>query len=115
MSEKTKNKYNLTDQDRLIDIAGNAAAALLLIGCFLKIMFLTSGKFTNANVIPNEALPFFTWNPMFHLIDQMRGAAFVNYTPHNTNLVYPIIVMFFLVVAGHILHDYMLRHRNVMG
>lgn len=82
---------------------------------FLKIMFITSGKFTNANVIPNEVLPFFTWNPMFHLIDQMRGAAFVNYTPHNTNLTYPIIVMFFLVVGGHILHDYMLRQRNVMS
>ena len=81
---------------------------------FLKIMFITSGKFTNANVIPNDALPFFTWNPMFHLIDQMRGAAFVNYTPQNTNMVYPIIVTFFLVVGGHILHDYMLRHRNVM-
>jgi ABC-type polysaccharide/polyol phosphate export permease len=81
---------------------------------FMKMMFLTSGKFMNANVIPNEALPFFSWNPLFHLIDQMRGAAFVNYTPLKTNMVYPIIVTFFLLVAGHILHDYMLRHRNVM-
>lgn len=82
---------------------------------FMKVIFITSGKFTNANIIPNEALPFFSWNPLFHLIDQMRGAAFVNYTPHNTNLVYPIIVTFLLLVAGHILHDYMLRHRNVMA
>jgi ABC-type polysaccharide/polyol phosphate export permease len=81
---------------------------------FIKLLFFTSGKFTNANALPNDALPFFTWNPLFHLIDQMRGAAFINYVPQKTNLTYPIIVCFLLLVFGHILHDYMIRHRNVM-
>lgn len=80
-----------------------------------KLLFFSSGKFMNANVIPNDMLPFFLWNPIFHLIDQMRDAAFVNYTAHKTNLTYPIIVCFLLLVMGHILHDYMIRNRNEMS
>lgn len=39
MNKKTKDKFELTDQDRLIELAGNAAAFILLFGCFMKIMF----------------------------------------------------------------------------
>lgn len=80
-----------------------------------KLMFFTSGKFTNANLIPADVLPMFLWNPLFHLIDQMRDAAFVNYTAHHTNLVYPTICCFAILALGHILYDYMLRIRNVMS
>lgn len=80
-----------------------------------KLMFFTSGKFTNANLLPMSLIDIFTWNPLFHLIDQMRQAAFVNYTAHHTNMVYPIICCFVLLLAGHILYDYMLRRRNVMS
>lgn len=80
-----------------------------------KLMFFTSGKFTNANLIPGDMLPIFLWNPLFHLIDQMRGAAFVNYTAHKTNLVYPTVFAIALLLAGHVLYDYMLRRRNVMS
>ena len=79
-----------------------------------KLMFFTSGKFTNANLIPNDMLLIFLWNPLFHLIDQMRDAAFVNYTAHHTNMYYPLFVSFMFLLIGHILHDYMLRNRNVM-
>ena len=79
-----------------------------------KLMFFTSGKFTNANLIPGDLLPVFLWNPLFHLIDQMRDAAFVNYTAHHTNMIYPAIVSFLFIWIGHVLHDYMLRNRNVM-
>lgn len=51
---------------------------------------ITSGKFFVANMLPGSILPFFSWNPLFHSIDQMRGALFVNYYPHNTSLSYPI-------------------------
>ena len=47
-------------------------------------------------------------------IDQMRDAAFVNYTAHHTNMYYPLFVSFMFLLIGHILHDYMLRNRNVM-
>ncbi|MEM8754226.1 MAG: hypothetical protein AAGF90_14720 [Pseudomonadota bacterium] len=80
-----------------------------------KVMFFTSGKFTNANVLSSDMLAIMTWNPLFHLIDQMRGAAFVNYTAHHTNMVYPSIFCFGLLLLGHLLYDYMLRRRNVMS
>lgn len=51
-----------------------------------------SGKMFLANTLPSYMLPFFIWNPLFHTIDQARGAAFVNYEPRVTNLTYPIVV-----------------------
>lgn len=89
--------------------------AILFKRILFKLMFFTSGKFTNANLIPGEMLPVFLWNPLFHLIDQMRDAAFVNYTAQKTNMVYPTIFCIVLLLAGHMLHDYMLRRRNVMS
>ncbi len=52
--------------------------------------FFTSGKFFVANMLPAAVIPYFAWNPLFHAIDQMRGALFVNYVPHSTSLEYPI-------------------------
>ncbi len=50
-----------------------------------------------ANTLPTFMLPYFEWNPLFHIIDQMRGYAFINYVPHNSSLAYP--VYFTLTVA----------------
>lgn len=88
--------------------------ARMLKRVLFKAMFFTSGKFTNANVLPGEMLAVMKWNPLFHLIDQMRGAAFVNYNAKHTNMVYPTVVCFVLLVVAHLLYDYMLRRRNVM-
>lgn len=49
---------------------------------------ITSGKFWVANMIPASVLPYFTWNPLFHSIDQLRGHVFVNYVPKNTSIEY---------------------------
>ena len=54
------------------------------------------------------------WNPLFHLIDQMREAAFVNYTAHHTNMVYPTICCFGLLLLGHLLYSYLQANLNVM-
>lgn len=89
--------------------------AAMLKRVFFKIMFFTSGKFTNANFIPPDMLPFFQWNPLFHLIDQMRDAAFVNYTAQKTNLIYPTLCCLALLGIGHLLYDYSIRRRNVMS
>lgn len=89
--------------------------AMLLKRVLFKLMFFTSGKFTNANVLPGDLLAIMKWNPLFHLIDQMRGAAFVNYNAHHTNMTYPTIFCFGLLLFGHLLYDYMLRRRNVMS
>ena len=38
-----------------------------------------------ANTLPYFMLAMFDWNPLFHLIDQERGFAFINYFPRNSN------------------------------
>lgn len=70
---------------------------------------ITSGKFFVANMLPNAFLPFFAWNPLFHSIDQMRGALFVNYYPHNTSLSYPVYFVLTGLVIGLML-EFWLRN-----
>ncbi|MEL7463486.1 MAG: hypothetical protein AAFN79_05435 [Pseudomonadota bacterium] len=89
--------------------------AMLFKRVLFKLMFFTSGKFTNANVLPGEMLAIMKWNPLFHLIDQMREAAFVNYTAHHTNLVYPTLCCFILLFIGHLLYSYLQATKNVMS
>jgi ABC-type polysaccharide/polyol phosphate export permease len=57
---------------------------------YRRAQMFTSGKMFLANLVPASILPFFDWNPLFHTIDQARGAAFINYLPRNTNMSYPI-------------------------
>jgi ABC-type polysaccharide/polyol phosphate export permease len=65
-----------------------------------------SGKMFVANAMPSGYLIMFTWNPLFHTIDQARGAAFVNYTPHHTNLSYPIYLSLAFICIGLMLEHY---------
>lgn len=57
---------------------------------YQRINMFASGKFFVANTIPGFILPWFSWNPLFHLIDQERGFLFINYAPHRTMLYYPL-------------------------
>lgn len=78
-----------------------------------KIIFMTysranmifSGKMFLANSLPSYMLPMFTWNPLFHTIDHARDSAFVNYTAHRTDIMYPIYlslgVLFIAFLIGH--------------
>ena len=61
---------------------------------------LASGKMFVANQLPANMVPFFAWNPLFHAIDQARGAAFINYNPHVTSIMYPVYFSVILVVIG---------------
>ena len=66
---------------------------------YTRANLITSGKFFVANLLPASALPYFTWNPLFHCVDQIRGALFVNYFPRATTINYPI----WFVLAGLVL------------
>lgn len=48
-----------------------------------------SGKMVLASGLSATVLQYFLWNPLFHTIDQARGAVFINYTATVTNLFYP--------------------------
>ncbi|WP_161863380.1 ABC transporter permease [Algicella marina] len=75
----------------------------LLATVYQRANFFTSGKFFVANMLPAAVIPFFAWNPLFHCIDQMRGAMFVNYVPQNSNLEYPTIFCAVGLVIGMML------------
>lgn len=48
-----------------------------------------SGKMVLASGLSATVLQYFLWNPLFHCIDQARGAVFINYTAAATDLRYP--------------------------
>jgi ABC-type polysaccharide/polyol phosphate export permease len=67
---------------------------------YRRLNMVSSGKFVVANMLPATFTVFFTWNPLFHCIDQLRGAVFVNYFPHKTGLGYPLAFVGAAMVIG---------------
>lgn len=63
---------------------------------------ISSGKMMVANMTPSYILVWFSWNPLFHIIDQGRGFLFLNYEPHRSDLIYPIKVTIICFVLGMI-------------
>ncbi|SDI81093.1 ABC transporter permease [Aliiruegeria lutimaris] len=61
---------------------------------------IASGKMFVANQMPGFMLAFFTWNPLFHTIDQCRGYVFINYNPHHSNIAYPFWLSVALIFIG---------------
>jgi len=53
-----------------------------------------------ANMMSAKMVAFFDWNPIFHTIDQARGAAFVNYLPRNSDLDYTIWFVVITLIIG---------------
>ncbi|MFV0409419.1 MAG: ABC transporter permease [Paracoccus sp. (in: a-proteobacteria)] len=69
---------------------------------YIRANMIASGKMFLANAMPAAMVAMFDWNPLFHIIDQARGFAFINYTPHNSSLMYPIYVTITLFMIGMI-------------
>jgi len=69
-----------------------------------------SGKMFVANQLSYHLLKFFDWNPLFHIIDQARGYAFINYYPHNSTITYPVYVSLALLMLGLMGEFYGRRH-----
>ena len=61
---------------------------------------IASGKMFVANQMPTYILAFFTWNPIFHTIDQCRGFVFINYNPHYSSIAYPFWLSIGLMFIG---------------
>ncbi len=61
---------------------------------------VASGKMFVANAMPTTKLAWFWWNPLFHVIDQGRGFIFLNYHPHYSSILYPVMVAGALIVLG---------------
>ena len=61
---------------------------------------IASGKMFVANTLPGFMLAMFDWNPLFHIIDQARGFAFLNYNPRYSNWEYAFWVGLILIMIG---------------
>lgn len=75
-------------------------AANMVSTVYRRVSMFASGKMMVANALPNAIIVFFYWNPLFHIIDQMRGYAFINYNPVKTNYMYAIWFSVILVVIS---------------
>lgn len=74
--------------------------AMVLTQFYQRLNMVFSGKMFVANTLPPMLLHSFSWNPLFHIIDQTRGFAFINYSPHNSSLSYPIYCILALLMIG---------------
>lgn len=79
---------------------------------YIRANMIFSGKMFVANMLPNMMLPAFTWNPLFHIIDQTRGHVFVNYFPHVTNAYYPFYFTLATLLIGMMLESYTRKHAS---
>jgi ABC-type polysaccharide/polyol phosphate export permease len=67
---------------------------------YIRVNMLASGKMFVVNTLPASMIALFDWNPLFHIIDQMRGAVFLHYNPQFTNIEYPIYLSLVLIMLG---------------
>lgn len=67
---------------------------------YSRVNMFASGKMFVANTLPGFMLPYFDWNPLFHIVDQARGFAFLNYTPHYSTVEYAVWVSVVALVIG---------------
>lgn len=84
----------------------------LLRSVYIRVNMIASGKLFIANALPGFLLALFDWNPLFHIIDQARGFIFINYTPRNTNIEYPVIVACVLLLIGLMAEFYTRQHAS---
>ena len=80
---------------------------------YMRANMIASGKMFVANSLPSFMLAMFDWNPLFHLIDQARGFAFINYFPRNSNWEYAIYVTIALLMLGLMGEFYTRRHASL--
>ena len=79
---------------------------------YTRANMIASGKMFVANTLPGFMLAMFDWNPLFHIIDQARGFAFINYNPRYTDWEYPLIGCSCIVI-GLMGEFYTRRHASL--
>ncbi|MBW6416300.1 ABC transporter permease [Celeribacter sp. PS-C1] len=82
----------------------------LLQTIYTRANMFTSGKMFVANQTPSYMIAMFTWNPLFHTIDQARGFTFVNYNPHKSSIMYPVVFTLVCLTIG-LLAEFFTRKR----
>ncbi|AMY71524.1 ABC transporter permease [Frigidibacter mobilis] len=81
----------------------------ILQAVYTRASMFASGKMFVANSLSYSLLQFFDWNPLFHIIDQVRGFTFINYNPHHTSWEYPVYVSLAVAMIGMMAEFYTRR------
>lgn len=79
---------------------------------YARANMIFSGKMFLANATPTHILAMYTWNPLFHSIDQTRGFMFENYHPHYSSITYPVVVTAVLMVVGLMGENFTRKHAS---
>ena len=77
---------------------------------YVRISMIASGKMFVANMLPGQMRALFDWHPLFHIVDQTRGFAFINYSPHFTQVGYPLRIALVCLAIG-LLGEFYTRKR----
>lgn len=85
----------------------------ILTQVYQRVNMIASGKMVAANALPNIILPWFTWNPLFHVVDQLRGFLFVNYRPHNTDYHYAFWAFIAVLMIGLLINFAARKHESL--
>lgn len=80
---------------------------------YVRANMIASGKMFVANMLPSAMIGLFDWNPLFHIIDQMRGVVFVNYNPHHSNWEYPLYFSLAMLTLGLMGEFYTRKHASL--
>ncbi|WP_299357891.1 ABC transporter [uncultured Paracoccus sp.] len=86
----------------------------ILSSLYQRLNMVASGKMFVANALPPMMLSMFDWNPLFHVIDQARGYAFINYTPHNSSVAYPVYATLGCLMIG-LMAEYVTRNAESLS
>ena len=79
---------------------------------YIRVNMIASGKMFVANTLPSSKLAMFDWNPLFHIIDQLRGYVFLHYNPHFSSWEYALKVAVVLLLIGMMGEFYTRRHAS---
>jgi ABC-type polysaccharide/polyol phosphate export permease len=85
----------------------------ILMQLYRRSNMIFSGKMVVVNTMPAHLLPFFEWNPLFHTIDQIRGAVFLHYNPHVTSTTYPLYLALVCLMIGLMGEFFSRQHASV--
>ncbi len=85
----------------------------ILSSIYRRLNVIFSGKMFLASKLPATLLPWFEWNPLFHIIDQTRGFVFLNYSPHHTSISYPVYLTAILTVFALMGEFYTRKHASM--
>ncbi|SMR82488.1 ABC-type polysaccharide/polyol phosphate export permease [Aliiroseovarius halocynthiae] len=77
---------------------------------YMRVNMFASGKMFVANSAPFYLIAMVSWNPLFHIVDQTRGFTFINYNPHYTNWMYPLVFSFVIMLIGFMGENYSRKH-----